>query len=60
VTCPTLIIAASDDELVPMSDTEKLLRAFRPGVATLRVIPGTDHNSVSDEAEFWELLVTTP
>ena len=60
VTCPTLLIAASDDEIVPLSDTETLLQAFRPGVATLRVIPGTDHNSVSDKAEFWELLVTAP
>jgi len=60
VSCPTLIIAASHDELVPLGDTETLLRAFRPGVATLRVMDGTDHNSVSDKAEFWEALVGTP
>jgi pimeloyl-ACP methyl ester carboxylesterase len=57
VTCPTLILAASHDELVPMRDTEKLLAAFQPGVATMRVIGGADHNSVSDAAEFWEALV---
>lgn len=57
VTCPTLLIAGSHDELVPMTDTEKLLHAFRPGVATLRVIDGADHNSVSDEAAFWEAVV---
>ena len=57
VGCPTLLIAGSRDELVPMGDTENLLRAFRPGVATLRVMEGTDHNSVSDKAEFWEALV---
>lgn len=60
VTCPTLIIAASHDELVPLGDTEALLRAFRPGVATLRVMDDTDHNSVSDKAEFWEALAGTP
>jgi hypothetical protein len=27
-------------------------------VATLRVIDGTDHNSVSDPEEFWEALVS--
>jgi pimeloyl-ACP methyl ester carboxylesterase len=57
VTCPTLILAASHDEIVPMSDTEELFEAFRPGVATLRVIDGTDHNSVSGPEEFWEALV---
>lgn len=56
VTCPTLLIAGEHDELVPQADTERLLRSFRPGVATLRVIPGTDHNSVSSEAVFWEAM----
>ena len=56
VTCPTLILAASHDEIVPMSDTTKLFEVFQPGVATLRVIDGTDHNSVSDPEEFWEAL----
>lgn len=57
VTCPTLIIAGSHDELVPMADTHNLLQAFQPGVATLRVIDGTDHNSVSGAEDFWEALV---
>lgn len=57
VTCPTLILAASHDEIVPMGDTRKLFEAFRPGVARLRVIDGTDHNSVSGPEEFWEAVV---
>ena len=57
VTCPTLILAASHDEIVPMSDTKKLVEAFQPGVATLRVIDGTTHNSVSGPEEFWQALV---
>ena len=57
VTCPTLILAASHDEIVPMNDTTKLFKAFRSGVATLRVIDGTNHNSVSRPEEFWEALV---
>ena len=56
VTCPTLILAASHDEIVPMGDTRQLFEAFQPGVATLRVIDGTDHNSVSGPEEFWEAL----
>jgi pimeloyl-ACP methyl ester carboxylesterase len=57
VTCPTLILAASHDEIVPMSDIGKLFEAFQPGVATLRVIDGTDYNSVSDPEGFWNDLV---
>jgi pimeloyl-ACP methyl ester carboxylesterase len=56
VTCPTLLIAASHDELVPLADTQRLIAGFPPNVATLRVIEGTDHNSVSGEAEFWEAM----
>jgi len=57
VTCPTLVIAASHDELVPLADTQRLVAAFPPDVATLKVVDGTDHNSVSAEAEFREALV---
>jgi hypothetical protein len=57
VSCPTLVIAGSHDQLVPMGDTQKLLDAFSPGVARLRVIDGAGHNSVSDSAEFWQALV---
>ncbi|MBM4012998.1 MAG: alpha/beta hydrolase [Planctomycetes bacterium] len=57
VTCPTLLIAASHDELVPLADAQRLIARFPPGVATLRVVEGTDHNSVSGEAEFWAAIV---
>ena len=57
VTCPTLLIAASHDEIVPLADAQWLIAKFPPGVATLRVVEGTDHNSVSGEAEFWEAIV---
>jgi Predicted hydrolase of the alpha/beta superfamily len=54
VTCPTLLLAASDDEIVPMADTERLFEAFPPGIATLRVMPGTDHNTVASVPAFYE------
>lgn len=49
---------ASHDELVPLADTQRLVAKFPPGVATLRVFEGTDHNSVSGDAELWEAIVT--
>ncbi len=57
VTCPTLLIAASHDEIVPPADTQRLFDAFPPGVATLQTIDGTDHNSVSGTPEFLDALV---
>ena len=50
------MIAASHDEIVPLANTQQLIAAFPPNVATLRVFDGTNHNSVSGEAEFWEAL----
>ena len=57
VHCPTLVLAAADDELVPMADTNQLLGGFGPGIAQLRVIDGADHNSLSDTSEFWDAVV---
>lgn len=60
VTCPTLLLAASHDEIVPMADTEQLHAAFQPGVATLLVMKGTDHNTVASVPEFYEALLEGP
>jgi pimeloyl-ACP methyl ester carboxylesterase len=57
VHCPTLVLAAAHDELVPMADTKRLLDGFGPGIARLRVIDGADHNSLSDSQAFWDALV---
>ena len=57
VSCSTLILAASEDELVPMADTMELFDGFAHGVAQLRIIDGADHNSLSDTAEFWDALI---
>jgi pimeloyl-ACP methyl ester carboxylesterase len=57
VTCPTTIIAASHDEVVPAVDTRRLFEEFNPGVATFVMIDKSNHNSVSGEPLFWEALV---
>jgi len=58
VTCPTTIIVASNDEVVPIVDTRRLFEAFKPGVATMVMIDGADHNSVSSREEFWDALTS--
>lgn len=56
ITVPTLLIAASHEEVIPRSSTQQLYTHFAPGVATLKVIPGTGHNSISDSPEYLKLL----
>src|SRR4249919_3370716 len=48
MTVPTTLIVATQDQVIPNRSSEKLARAFPPGVANLVRIPGADHNNVSD------------
>ncbi len=56
VAVPTLLIAAANDEIIPRSSTDRLYTRFAKGVATLRVIPGTGHNSISESPEYLEMI----
>ena len=56
VTAPTLLIAAEHDEVIPRASTERLLRRFGAGVATLGVIGGADHNFPDRHPEYVRLL----
>jgi pimeloyl-ACP methyl ester carboxylesterase len=56
VTAPTLLIAADHDEIIPRESTELLRSRFKPGVASLVVLPGTDHNTISSNPEYIPLL----
>ncbi|MHC8286098.1 alpha/beta hydrolase [Pseudomonas sp. XS1P51] len=56
ITVPTLLITAEHDEVIPRSSTEKLYRHFANGVATLKVIPGVGHNSISESPEYLKLM----
>lgn len=56
VTAPTTIIQAERDEVIPRASTEALARRFAPGVASLTVVPGTGHNTVSTHPLYGELL----
>lgn len=52
VKAPTLVLAAGQDDIVPAPGTARLLARFAPGVATLKVIEGTGHNTISDSAAY--------
>lgn len=57
IAVPTLIVAASDDEIIPLASTERLHRRFAAGVATMKVIARTGHNSISESPEYAAALL---
>lgn len=56
VTAPTLVVAAEHDEVIPREHAEALAARFRAGVATLRVVPGTGHDTISESPEYLRAL----
>ena len=56
ISAPTLIVAAERDDVIPRSSTETLYKRFNAGVASLEVVSGTDHNSISESQKYVSLL----
>ena len=56
VTVPTLLLAAENDEIIPRASTDRLFARFSPGVASMQVIPGAGHNTISESSRYLELL----
>lgn len=56
ITTPTTLIAAEQDEIVPMSSTRRLLDSFAPGVAELVVIKRAGHNDLDSFPEYEAVL----
>ena len=60
VAAPTQLIVAEHDTVVPRASSEALLGRFQPGTASLRVLPGTGHESVSEHPVYTALLRGAP
>ena len=56
ITTPTLILAAERDEVIPAASTERLRARFADGVATHVVLPGTGHNTISHNDEYFATI----
>jgi len=56
VAIPTLIIAAEHDEVIPRASTDALYKHFHNGIAVLKVLPETEHNTLSNHPEYIQLL----
>jgi pimeloyl-ACP methyl ester carboxylesterase len=49
---PTLLLGAEFDEVIPRASTERLSAAFSKGVASLVIIPGVGHNTISNSEQY--------
>ncbi|MSR81256.1 MAG: alpha/beta fold hydrolase [Gemmataceae bacterium] len=56
ISMPTLLIAAEWDEVIPKSSTDRLFERFERGIATLEVIPGTNHNNISSNPRYLPMI----
>ncbi len=56
VQAPTLLLAAQNDEVIPMDSTRALFAQFQPGIARLQAIPGVGHGSILGSASLTALL----
>ncbi len=56
VAAPTLLLAAGQDEIIPLAQTEALRLRFPPGLSRIRLIHGTGHNTIQESAEYARLL----
>ena len=55
---PTLLVAAEHDQIIPRTSTEDLYTRFAQGVASLQVIPGVGHNTISQHPLYLQALST--
>jgi pimeloyl-ACP methyl ester carboxylesterase len=60
VSAPTQLIAAQNDEIIPAASTDALYKHFPRSLATLNVIPGVGHNTISESPEYIPLLRKAP
>jgi len=56
VRAPTLLLLAEQDGVTPLHHGHALHRHFAPGVARLRTLPGTDHNSIAAHPDYLSSL----
>lgn len=58
VRAPTLILAASNDEVIPAWSTRLLVTRFAPGVASMTTIEGAGHNTISESPAYLAALAS--
>lgn len=52
ITTPTAIIAAENDETIPIASSKKLFNRFKTGIASMQIIPNAGHNTIFDSDQY--------
>ncbi len=60
VRAPTRVLAAANDQVVPLLRTGKLLEHFPPYAVTLKVVEGADHNTIANDPRYLNWLAAPP
>jgi len=60
VRAPTRVLAAANDNVVPLKRTGALLEHFPPYAVTLKVVEGADHNSIASDPRYLDWLAAPP
>ncbi len=50
------MLTAECDEVIPRASAERLNASFAKGIASLVVIPGVGHNTISGNAQYLDLM----
>ncbi len=53
ISCPTLVVIAEKDDMIPRESSEALLAAFPEGIASAAVIQGAGHNDIQEYTQFF-------
>lgn len=53
---PTMVVLAEDDEVIPAWSSRRLVSRFAPGIASVKVIHGVGHNTITQRRDYLEAL----
>jgi uncharacterized protein len=56
ISVPTLILAAEQDEIIPLENTKLLYSRFNSKLVSFKVLTKTSHNTISESPEYLPLL----
>lgn len=56
ISAPTTVVVAEKDEVVPFASTERLFKRFAKDSASMRILRGVDHNSISQHPDYLAIV----
>lgn len=56
ITAPTFLVAAENDQVIPLANTQRLFNSFARNVATLQLIPNRNHDDIMENPDYLEWI----